>query len=171
MSIPQGNKKEEMQLAYFRAVVAKAGASFYVPNYDCGADFILTTPYVNPRGNIAPTTKMVFCQLKASDECEIKEGRVVYELKAESYNKLAELDDVLAILLLLHLPTDENDWLTVNQSAMCIKRCCYWYEVPKEITGNKYTFTVKIPTSQVFDPQAVQHLLEQSVQDFDRNGR
>ena len=171
MSLPQGNKKEEMQRAYFRAVVAKAGASFYVPNYDCGADFVLTTPYINPRGKTAPTTRMVFCQLKASDDCEVKEGKVVYELKAESYNKFAELHNVLAIILLLHLPKNEEDWLLVDQSAMCIKHCCYWYEVPKVTTDNTCTITIKIPTHQVFDPNAVDWLLEKSPQNIDRNGR
>lgn len=171
MSLPQGNEKEEMQQAYFRAVVAKAGASFYVPSYDCGADFVLTTPYINPRGRVAPTTKMVFCQLKASVDCEIIEGEVVYKLDAEAFNKLAELDNVLAILLLLHLPRDEEKWLAVNQCEMCIGACCYWYEVPKVITDNKSKITVKIPTDQVFDPKAVHNLLEQSTPNIDRHGR
>lgn len=171
MSLPQGNKKEEMQRAYFRAVVAKAGASFYIPNYDCGADFVLTTPFVNQRGRTAPTTKTVYCQLKASDDCELRKDKVVYELNAESYNKFAELPGVLAIILLLHLPKVEDEWLTVDNSALCIKNCCYWYEVPKEITENKCTITVKIPIDQVFDPRAVHDLLERSMLNIDRNGR
>lgn len=171
MSLPQGNKKEEMQLAYFRAVVAKAGASFYVPNYDCGADFVLTTPFVNKRGKTAPTTKMVYCQLKASDDCEERKDKIVYELNAESYNKFAELPGVLAIILLLHLPKIEDEWLEVDRNAMCIRHCCYWYEVPKVTTDNKYTITIKIPTNQVFDPHTVPWLLEQSMQKTDRNGR
>ena len=114
---------------------------------------------------------MVYCQLKASDDCEIKEDKVVYELKAESYNKFAELDGVLAIILLLHLPKNEEEWLLVDQSAMCIKHCCYWYDVPKETTDKQYTITIKIPTNQVFDPQTVHWLLEQSTKNIDRNGR
>lgn len=162
MSLPQGNKKEEMQRAYFRAVVAKAGASFYVPNYDCGADFILTSLHVNTRERIAPTSKLVFCQLKASDDCEMKGDEVIYELKAEAYNKLAELDEVLSILLLLHLPENEEEWLAVDENAMCIRNCCYWFEVPNKTTENTSTITVKIPKHQVFDPEAVYDLLERA---------
>ena len=171
MSLPQGNKKEELQRACFRAVVAQSGASFYIPNYDCGADYVLTTPYVNQRGRTAPTAKMVFCQLKASQDCSIQNNAIAYELDAEAYNKFAELAGVLAILVLLHLPKNEEEWLTIDQTAMCIRNCCYWYEVPKEITLNNSTITVKIPLAQVFDPPAVHRLLDQSVRSFGDTGR
>ena len=164
MSLPQGNKQEELQRAYFRAVVAQAGASFYVPNYDCGADFILTTTQVNARGKVAPTSQLVFCQLKTYKNSDLGSSHLKYELCAEAYNKLAELDNVLAILLLLHLPENEEDWLLVSQNALCIRKCCYWYIVPKITTQNTRSITVTIPTDQVFDPSAVHNLLEKSRQ-------
>ena len=162
MSLPSGNRKEELQIAWFRAVVAQAGASFYVPNYDCGADYVLTTSHVNARGRVAPTTQQVFCQLKASQNCRVTDSTITYDFDAEGYNKLAELDDVLSILLLLHSPEYEDDWLEVRASAMCIRNCCYWWIVPNEATDNRSTIAVPIPLAQRFDEVAVRHLLEQS---------
>lgn len=169
MSLPQGNKQEELQRAWFRAVVAKAGANFAILNWDNGIDFYITATKMSSRGTIIPTSNIVICQLKSSKNCEIRENDVVYKLDAEAYNKLAELEDSLAILLLLHLPEKEEDWLTVDDCALCIRYCCYWLEVPNEVTQKTSKITVKIPKHQVFDPQAVHELLDRARQDVRKN--
>ena len=165
MSLPSNTMKEKLQNAYFRAVLAKAGANFATPDWDCGIDFYITSPQINTRGKFSPTGNIVLCQLKASKNCKVVGDEVVYQLDAEAYNKLIELEDALGILVLLHLPEEEEEWLIVDESAMCIRYCCYWMEVAGETTDKSSTITVKIPRNQVFDPEAVNHLLNRVSQD------
>lgn len=165
MSLPSSTKKEKLQNAYFRAVLAVAGANFATPDWDCGIDVYITSPTVNKRGRFAPTGNIVLCQLKASKDCRLDGDEVVYPLDAEAYNKLVELEDARGILILLHLPDDESEWLVVDNHAMCIRYCCYWKEISGESTKNSSTITVRIPKRQVFDPEAVNYLLSSVSQD------
>ena len=167
MSLPSNTMKEKLQNAYFQAVLAVAGANFATPNWDCGIDVYITSPTVNARGRVAPTGNIVLCQLKASKNCKLDGDEVVYALEAEAYNKLVELEGARGILILLHLPEDENEWLIVDEHAMCIRYCCYWKEISGKTTENSSTITVRIPKSQVFNPEAVNYLLGSVSRDAD----
>lgn len=167
MALPSDTRKEKFHNAYFRAVLAVAGANFATPDWDCGIDYYITWPAINSRGKFAPTGNIVFCQLKASKNCTIDGDEVVYKLDAEAYNELIEID-ALTILVLMHLPETERDWLVVDECAMCMRYSCYWKEIVGETTDNSSKITVRIPRNQVFDPEAVQYLLSQAEQDVGR---
>ena len=162
MAIPLDHMKERLHFAYVRAVVARAGATcrpYYDDDY--GIDARITAIKLRANGKPGPTSVGFECQLKATTTWEIKDDQIVYDLDADAYNKLVELEDMFGILILLRLPDDPDSWLNVSEDIMCMRHCCYWKLLTGETTTNTGTKRIFIPRQQLFNPQAVTDLLEQ----------
>ena len=161
MPIPSNLAKQELHFAYFRAVVADAGAVAYKPDGpDIGIDFIVSGARIRKNGKHAPTGLMFQCQLKSTTDWEIRGDKFVYAVKADAYNDLAELVKGIGVLIVYGLPQDGKGPLTVKEGYLQLSNCCYWYHVPREPIPNTGSKTIEIPTKQIFDRNAVTHLLE-----------
>lgn len=161
MPIPPDLAKQELHFAYFRAVVADAGAVAYVPEGpDIGIDYIVSGARIRNETEYAPTGLSFFCQLKSTTDWKIRDDHFVYAVEADAYNKLAELEKGLGILIVYALPTDGTEPLSVTEEVFQLRKCCYWFHIPREPTDNTSSKTIYIPRSQVFDYNAVAHLLE-----------
>ena len=160
MPIPPNLVKQELHFAYFRAVVADAGATAAPPTPDIGIDFIVSGARIRNETKFAPTGLSFFCQLKSTTDWKIRGDYVVYEVNADAYNKLAELEKGLGILIVYALPQHGMSPLMVDESCLQLRKCCYWYHIPREPTLNCSSITIEIPRTQLFDRNAVAHLLE-----------
>ena len=160
MPIPPNLAKQELNNAYFLAVVADAGATAAKPTPDIGIDFIVSGARIRNETKFAPTGLSFFCQLKSTTDWNIRDDYFVYKVKADAYNKLAELEKGLGILIVYALPQHGENPLTVDESCFQLRKCCYWYHIPREPTPNSSSITIEIPTTQLFDRNAVEHLLE-----------
>ncbi len=160
MPIPPDLAKQELHFAYFRAVVADAGATAAAPTPDIGIDFIVSGARIRNETEFAPTGLSFFCQLKSTTDWKIHDDRFVYAVEADAYNKLAELQKGLGILIVYALPQRGERPLSVDESRLQLRKCCYWYLVPRKPTLNTSSITIKIPRTQLFDRNAVAQLLE-----------
>ena len=160
MPIPPNLVKQELHVAYFRAVVADAGATAATPTPDIGIDFIVSGARIRNETEYAPTGLSFFCQLKSTSDWKIRGDHFVYEVEADAYNKLAELEKGLGILVVYALPQQGERPLSVDETSLQLRKCCYWYRVPRKPTLNTGSITVKIPRTQLFDRNAVAQLLE-----------
>ncbi|MDE2820344.1 MAG: DUF4365 domain-containing protein [Chloroflexota bacterium] len=169
MPLPPSLVKQELHFAYFRAVVADAGATAATPTPDIGIDFIVSGARIRNETKYAPTGLSFFCQLKSTIDWTIRGDDVVYAVEADAYNKLAELEKGLGILIVYALPQHGISPLTVDESCLQLRKCCYWYHIPREPTLNTSSITIKIPRTQLFDRNAVARLLELDRMDAYRN--
>ena len=169
MPIPPDLAKQELHFAYFRAVVADAGASAATPTPDIGIDFIVSGARIRNETKYAPTGLTFFCQLRSTTDWKIRGDRFVYAVEADAYNKLAELEKGLGILIVYALPQRGERPLSVDDSRLQLRKCCYWYRVPREPTLNTSSITIEIPIKQLFDRKAVDRLLELDRIDAYRN--
>lgn len=161
MPIPPDLAKQELHFAYFRAVIADAGAVAYKPeDLDIGIDYIVSGARIRNETEYAPTGLSFFCQLKATADWKIRDDHFVYAVEADAYNKLAELEKGLGILIVYALPRDRTKPLSVTEEMLQLRKCCYWYRIPRESTANTSSKTIYIPRLQMFDRHAVTHLLE-----------
>ena len=160
MPLPPEHIQERLHFAYVEAVAAKAGANFVRVTNDYGADAMVTEVVESAGGKFSATSTLFSCQLKATTRCTIKEDEVVYDMDVEAYNKLVNPVRGLIILILLRLPKDGGEWLNINEDAFCMKHCCYWIRLKGDPSSNVRSRRIKIPRHQLFDPQAVAHLLE-----------
>jgi len=66
------------------------------------------------------------------------------------------------ILILLCLPKDREEWLSISPEEIILRKCCYWYEVSEgdDISGNERTIAIKIPKNNIFVPNTISKKFE-----------
>jgi hypothetical protein len=65
-----------------------------------------------------------------------------------------------AILVLFAMPKREQDWLSLNEARLVLKKCCYWLELKGVLSINKTTRRVKFPRTHLLTPDAVVKMLD-----------
>ena len=171
MPIPPNLAKEQLQIAYFLAAVADAGAVAYKPEMDIGIDYIVSAARIRNESKYGPTGILFHCQLKSTTDWELRGDYFVHAVKAEAYNKLAEMEKGIGILVIFGLPKDDKRPLKVTESNMILSNCCYWFHVPREPIPNTGSKTLEIPRAHIFDRNAIGHILELDRSDaYERQG-
>lgn len=161
MPIPPNDIKQHLNFAYIKAVAAYAGAK---PDFDespeYGIDGRITRIKQLPGGGFNPTGFTFFFQAKASTRCIIDEETIKYDLKVDSYNKLAAWEGTMpCILILMRLPTEFSDWLNLDEEQLILKHCCYWTHITSPPSTNRSSKRISIPRSDVFSPQTIEDIL------------
>lgn len=157
--------EEDLSKAYVLAVGAKAGLSVtFRDGHDYTVDGSLhEVSRVN--GRYHESGLSFDFQLKASKKCSTKDTSIIYDFDAETYNYLCQRAEnkytTPIILLLLVLPEDESEWLSVSPEQMILKKACYWMKIDGNFTKNKETRRIEIPQKQLFDVSAIQSLIGQ----------
>ena len=104
-------------------------------------------------------------QLKArTDLAEPQAGFRRIRLSIKNYNDLRVETQTPPLLVVLELPQDESQWMTVTAEELVLRRRAYWLSLQRgddEAVGQQ-TVTVRIPEHNVFDVEALRTLMEQS---------
>lgn len=103
-------------------------------------------------------------QLKATTTLDPgKDGNLVFPLKVKNYEDLRVRTLVPRLLVVLHLPKDEQQWLTVEPTQLVLRKCAYWFALTGfPASENKETVSVRIPPENIFDMEAVDELMRQA---------
>lgn len=161
MPIPTEHIQERLSVAYVSAVVAKAGFSLWPgPSTEYGTDGLIQRIRKLPNGQFHGTGDGVMIQIKATIRSEIKATEVIYDMKIDAYNTLANWEgDLPCILVLLCLPRNINDWLYLDEDKLLLKRCCYWTQICDPPSKNGSQHRIRIPRTKIFDADAVSYLM------------
>lgn len=155
--LTSADREEALSRAYLQAVAARAG--YVVASDDFDRDGIDCV--IRAGGRMRPALGV---QLKATMKLgEAREGGYRYPLKRRNYDLLREPTQTPRVLVVFALPEDENDWLTVTEEQLVLRRCAYWIslaELPE--TDNHESVTVSLPSHQCFDVAALRDLMERS---------
>jgi hypothetical protein len=157
----QNDIEEALSRAYVFAVAGRAGVNISGSVKDYGTDGTFKRVIIF-EGNLMENGFPLDFQLKASIDCKIEPNFVVYDMKADAYQKLAyrrNNGSTPQILILLALPPDAEQWMGHSEDALLIRQCCYWYLVDKDFTENTSSVRIRIPRSQQFTTGALEELL------------
>ncbi len=169
MSITAQHTQENLCLAHIYALAGMAGANHLVRHvHDYGVDGQFVPVVQRADGRIAQSGYPLDFQAKATINWELKEGQIVYDLEAKTYNDMVsrEPSETTLILILLCLPKSAVEWHEASEAATVIRHCCYWEIFQGDLCGNTSTKRVFIPTDQLLTPDALRDLLA-----FERNRR
>jgi hypothetical protein len=148
--------EEALSLAYIHAVAAAAGYVISLKNFD--RDGIDIT--VEAGGGFRPKIDI---QAKASINIAKSDGFWKFPLKRRNYDHLIIQTQTPRILVLLHLPDDQSDWINVDINALVMRNCAYWVCLTGgATTENSSAITVSIPQANTFDVPGLKSLLELS---------
>lgn len=145
-------------MAYVEAVATQAGCTVTKGPYP---DRESVDMQIRAHGGMQPCLDV---QLKATTTLgPMKDGNLVFSLKVKNYEDLRRRTLVPRLLVVLDLPKDEEQWLTVEPARLVLRKCAYWLK----LTGfpehdNKETVSVRIPAENIFDMDAVRELMHQA---------
>lgn len=152
--------KEELSVAYVRAVASRAG--FAVEEVRRDRDSIDLHVFARGVLDDGPVESPVLdVQLKSTArDLSADEAQIPYDLKVKNYNDLARPTLIPRILVVFFLPEDPQRWLTLTDKALVLRRSAYWMSLKgRPPTSNKDTARVHLLRSQVFDPTSIRAIL------------
>ena len=159
--LPGTARKELFSLAYVTAVAARSGCevssvAFDYDSIDC---------HTFATWGISPHLAM---QVKATSQENFQDETLYFDLSVKNYNDLRKPRHVPAILVVLHLPSDEADWMAHSSSELVLRNQAYWLNLaPLPDTKNTESQRIHIPISQTFGPKSLTEILTR----IDRGGQ
>jgi hypothetical protein len=147
--------KEAISRHFIELVVNRSGFTCFKPEPDQGVDLTVNQTMEilrNGRTRHLQGGKYVDLQLKCTCESQVQReaNGLKYDLEAKAYNDLiVRRDSGIAplILVLLVLPDNSDEWITVTPDELIVRRCAYWFVPPAgaEETNNTETVRIMIP--------------------------
>ena len=151
------DREEGLSLAFAYTVAKQAGyaTAVYEPDRD-GIDL-----RIQAGGNMRPAIEL---QLKATVNLgEPLDEYFRFPLKVGNYDLLRIEAQTPRLLVVLDLPRDESEWVTITADELILRRRAYWVNLKgHEETANRTSVTVPIPTGNVFNVESLRHLMDQS---------
>lgn len=155
--LTDADQKERLSLAYVQAVAARAG---YV-TADYGLDRDGIDLRIQAGGAMRPALEL---QLKATVSLgQPRKGQFRFSLKRRNYDLLRKPTQTPRLLVVLDLPKEVEQWMTITQEMLVLRRRAYWLNLSGfEETANTDSIAVAIPMQNVFDVGSLCELMEQS---------
>lgn len=148
---------EQLSFAYVRAVAAQAGYSVIDNIYpDLNSmDGLIKADWGN--------RPQIDFQAKATTQNIVRPDTLAFRLDIDDYDDLRHRDGVPHILVVLHMPRDNSEWLSQTEGELCLRRCAYWMclEGMAE-SSNKDRVTVHVPRSQIFNGNQLDSLMDKA---------
>lgn len=161
IAIPDNHLRSRLSEAFINAVSARAGCAATPEPHDYGLDFTIKPVRFRPDGSYTSTGWSLHCQLKATTTHLVRPDTILYDIKAEAYNRIVTWDGVSPCYLVLYcLPTDSQQWITIAETTCTLQHCAYWVRLtgnplPPEQTKKR----IKIPRQNLFTPTAIHELI------------
>ncbi len=149
------DRKAELSFAYLGALCAYVGYSCQRgPQPDRGS----VDATVRAGGTMNPQFDV---QLKATAVPDRKEDGLHFRLLANNYADLAEPERTSPLLLVvLELPSCEEDWLTCTEQELALRRCAWWASLRGADQSDQKTITITIPNDQRLAPDTLRELMD-----------
>ena len=152
------DQKEGLSLVYARAMAIWAGYAISEPQPDRDSVDLR----IQAGGLRRPALDL---QLKATvDLGKPQAGFLMFRLSMKNYDDLRVTTQTPRLLVVLDLPIDASQWMTVTTEELVLRRRAYWLSLQEghgEVVGQQ-TVSVRIPAQNVFNVEALRTLMEQS---------
>jgi Domain of unknown function (DUF4365) len=153
--------KEELSHAYIHAIASVAGYSFERIKVDRDSvDVVISARGKLDPGSIIHSPK-IDVQLKASSTIDPSGVGFTFVLSKKNYDDLRISDTMCPrILIVLALPQDQAEWLSITREQLVAKRGAFWFTLKgMPSTDNETSNTITIPTSNHFDTNCLRNMM------------
>lgn len=155
--LTEPDQKEALSRAFAHAIAA--GAGYATAIYDLDRDGIDLR--IQSGEAMRPALEL---QLKATAGLgEPIDGCFCFRLPRRNYDLLRIETQTPRLLVVLDLPKDPTQWITVATDKLVLRRGAYWLNLAgSEETNNQTSVTVRIPQANLFNVDNLRSLMEQS---------
>lgn len=100
-------------------------------------------------------------QAKSSTLAQVDEGNIVHDFEVRSYNDLCDTAvGAPRVLVLLVLPENEAEWMTLSEEMLVLRQCAYWLSLKgAPPSDNVSRVRIRIPRTQVLSAGALKELM------------
>jgi hypothetical protein len=163
MSKPITKIEETLSVAYVTAVIGITGNSINIISEDYGTDISIRRidDFNNKKIDTGP---IIDCQLKSTVNWTEDSDNIIYDMEVDAYNKIIyqnSRSSTPTYLVLLCLPKDSKNWISLNVDELALRKCCYYMFLCGEFTTNAERVRVKIPKSNIFNPEKIMQLIRE----------
>lgn len=153
MSITREHRQESLSVGYVHCVAAMAGWTWSVRNLDYGADVTLHH-IIRKNHYLLESGTFLDLQLKSTTTATAARGDISFDLPVSNYEWLRQPTvQFRRLLVVLILPQDETEWLTLTEQALTVRHAMYWMSLEgRPATSNKRTIRIQIPRENLFSP-------------------
>ena len=156
--LSEADQKEALSRVYALAVAARAGCTTAFPDFDRdGVDLVIQSGMA-----MRPA---IGVQLKATSQISTEDDSYLrFPLKRRNYDLLREETQTPRVLVVLQLPANREQWLTITEDDLVLRYRAYWLSLRgSEETTNTSSVTVSIPKTNLFNVESLGSLLERSM--------
>jgi hypothetical protein len=160
---PLYNRMEDFQRACLGAVAAAAG----VTTAQGGPDFDKTDSYLTVLEKDRSLTLQA--QLKSTHALEEKDGHVLFDLDAPTFNRLRDADSSTSprVLVVMEVPEKPEHWAACDHDKLMLKRRVFWTHLyGEEATENTASKRIKIATDRLLTAETFVPAMKQVTADF-----
>lgn len=140
---------EQYQQAHVQGVASAAGCVISEPRVDEGVDLVLTHRADQHRDDKRARLEV---QLKATAHNLSADGSTIsVSMKKNRYNYFCTPNPIIPkIVVIMHLPREQEDWLKVGGDHTQVHYGAYWVNLDGQPTTDAITITVSAPTANRF---------------------
>ena len=152
------NRKESLSRVYMKALAAQAGYLTSQPEPDLDSIDLR----IQSGGLFRPALDL---QLKATTKFpENGDSTLRFRLPIKNYRDLHVKTQTPRLLVVLELPEDESQWMTVTDEELVLRRRAYWLSLQHdhEDVTNQQTVTIYIPKNNVLNVETLNDLMKKS---------
>ena len=150
--------KEWLSRHFLGMLASRGGYAVQGIESDFGADLLVRQVSAVPRQNgkkrLLMTGEALDVQLKCTTWSQLTQrpDGVAFDLEAKTFNDLVDRRGgaIPLVLVVLALPDDSADWVTLSASELVARRCGYWY-IPDDNalpTANTASVRIDLPNAQ-----------------------
>lgn len=155
--------KEALSNNYIAVLANRNGFKLEKNFIDTGVDFTVRYDVRRqmPNGTFVESQSPLSCdlQLKATttDSIEVKNGKIIYDLRIKNYNDLINRKiqgHTPLVLILFILPNNEDEWAMVFRNRLILSKNAFWYypgEKENQEVINDQKKRIKIPVRNRLD--------------------
>jgi len=160
--ITEKHTQESLSRSYIHAIAGSAGVNLHVAReFDYGFDGTFRPVTIRGKRRIESGFPVDF-QLKCTRNWSYEEQSVAYNIETKTYNDLVtrDPDGIGAVLILLCVPENPEDWIQVSEELISMRRCCYYAVLSGDpVKNEKSTKKILISRANVLTPVSLNDLL------------
>lgn len=148
--VSETKQQEGFGDAFLHAVAAAAGCTTAKPAIDDDSiDWTLSC-------KLAPRRPKLDVQMKSTADAG-DANFIPYAVRRKAYDDLSAETLVPRLLIVVVVPPDVGDWLTLGPQELVLRHCAYWHSLRgAPATANATSVTVQISKQNTFDVDFLQ---------------
>lgn len=166
-TMPENEIKCELSQAYVHAVVSRLGCVCQWANRqldNLGIDAIVRFEGSFPKHPEARNSLTLDVQVKSTSqnlEFDASGERIIFDgLTKNVYDRFRDKNrSVPALLVLLSLPNDSQQWLRLSEEELILKKCAYWVSLKGAPECSGETKRIFFPKKQLFNVDQLKHII------------